>query len=358
VLLTVAVLLGGGLTILRDAGAASVLPVRNVPTSIDRTGHSDVTAAIVAFINNVPDGSTIVFPAQSRYRIEGIVLVSDRHNLVIDGSGSTFFATTDGSGVAPTGPNAVRQHWPRHRDQWLIVGGSNITVRNVVIRGVNTLGGAASDAALGAHEGQAGFEFFDTTNSVLQNCSIMYTYGDLVYIGNGAVGATVRDCHLGVSGRQGVTVSYASKVLICHNNIEQVGRSAIDLEPETHTWSVHDVWIVNNTFKWIRSNTIAASGTGDVSSIVVANNHLTSESLQIYNKPSTPVLPRRHDWTVVGNVSDQSFGSPHAPLWITDVTNVSISGNFQPLQKGRGQIAVDTSGSTNVQISGNSFPQI
>ena len=72
----------------------------------------------------------------------------------------------------------------------------------------------------------------------------------------------------------------------------------------------------------------------------------------------TPVLPRRHDWTIVGNVSDQAFGSPHAPLWIVDTTNVSISGNFQPLQKGHGQIGITTTGSTSVKIGFNSWPQI
>ena len=82
VLMTVAVLFGAAATVVRDAGAVTVpgvvtaSTVHFVPASIDRTGRTDVTAAIVAFIKSVPDGSTVVFPVNAQYRIESIVLVT------------------------------------------------------------------------------------------------------------------------------------------------------------------------------------------------------------------------------------------------------------------------------------------
>jgi len=207
--------------------------VHVAPTSIDRTGRLDVSVALNAFIRSVPDGSTITFPANSYYRIENIVLVGARHNLVIDGAGSTFFATTDGSSVLPTGPNSVKQHWPRHRNQWLVFDSSNIVLRNLTVRGANVNGGISDAAFVLAFEAQAGVEFYNTTNSTLENCKVRYTYGDLVYIGNRASDTTVRGCSLAASGRQGVTVAYGSRVVIDRNDFLQIRRSAIDLEPFT-----------------------------------------------------------------------------------------------------------------------------
>jgi len=355
---TLVVLALPGYSLVQSAGAGTTSTVHQVPTSIDRTGATDVSSAINAFIASVPDGSTIVFPASSRYRIEGAVLVGARHNLVINGSGATFFATTNGSTAKPAGPNAVQQHWPRHRDQWLVYDSSNITVRNLVIHGPNPNGGTADNAYVLAYEAQAGFEFYDTTNSLLENCTISYTYGDLVYVGNRASKDVVRGCHLSSSGRQGVTVAYATSIVIDHNTLTSIRRSAIDLEPFTASWGVSNVWVVYNTFKWIRLDTIAAKAQGDVSQIVIAYNKLTSEPLSIRNTPDAVITPPRHDWYVIDNVSDTMFGSPHGVYWITYTKNVTVTGNFQPLQAGRGQIAVQSTGSTNVQVSGNQFPEI
>jgi parallel beta-helix repeat protein len=357
-LVTFVVLAVSGYTVVQSAGAGTTSTVHQLPTSIDRTGATDVSSAINAFIASVPDGSTIVFPALSRYRIEGAVLIGARHNLVIDGAGATFFATTNGSTAKPAGPNAVQQNWPRHRDQWLVYDSSNITVRNLVIHGPNPNGGTADDAYVLAYEAQAGFEFYNTTNSVLEDCTISYTYGDLVYVGNHASNDTITGCNLSSSGRQGITVAYASTIVIQRNALQNIRRSAVDLEPFTGTWGVTNVWIVYNTFKWIRLDTIAAKAQGDVSQIIIAYNKLTSEPLSIRNTPDAVVTPPRHDWYVIGNVSDTMFGSPHGAYWITYTRNVTVKDNFQPLQAGRGQIAVETTGSTNVQMSGNSFPQI
>ena len=86
VLVTLLVLALPGYSLVQSAGAGTTSTVHQVPTSIDRTGATDVSGAISAFIASVPDGSTIVFPASSRYRIEGAVLVAARHNLVINGA--------------------------------------------------------------------------------------------------------------------------------------------------------------------------------------------------------------------------------------------------------------------------------
>jgi hypothetical protein len=336
---------------LHPAGAT----VKQVPMSIDRTGTQDVTAPLVAFIKSVPNGTTITFPAGSRYRIENIVLIENRSNLVIDGRGAVFFATTTGSGVPPTGPNAVQQHWPRRRSQFMVYQGKNITLRNLTIVGANKNAGTRDSAYVVALEAQAGVDFYATTDSVVENCNISYTYGDFVYIGSSSDHIAVVGCSMSRSGRQGITVAYGHHVWIDGNHIERVRRTAIDLEPYAG-WAVTDVWVVRNTFGSVRLDTIAAKAEGDVSNIVIAYNKLVAEPLQVRNTPTATWTGRRHDWLIIGNVSDTTFGSPHAPYWVTETDRVEISDNVQPLQPGRHQIAVDTTGSTRVTLSNNSFP--
>lgn len=95
--------------LVQSAGAGATSTIHQAPMSIDRTGTTDVTAALNAFIQSFPNGSTITFPAGSRYRVEHIVIIGNHSNLVIDGAGAVFFATTTGSGVAPTGPANVQR---------------------------------------------------------------------------------------------------------------------------------------------------------------------------------------------------------------------------------------------------------
>jgi len=54
------------------------------PTGIDQTGVSDVTEELRAFFETVPDGSTVRFPADASYRVEGTLLFPDRHDFTID----------------------------------------------------------------------------------------------------------------------------------------------------------------------------------------------------------------------------------------------------------------------------------
>ena len=131
--------------------------------------------------------------------------------------------------------------------------------------------------------------------------------------------------------------------------------SAIDLEPYTESWGVTDVWIIHNTFTSVRLATVAAKGGGDVSRIVFAFNKGISEPLQLRNTPTT--AERRHDWYIVGNTSDTTFGSPNGMYWITNTDGVSIWDNVQPLQPGRHQVAITTTGSTGVSTGRNSFPE-
>ena len=338
--------------LLHSAGAST----RQAPMSIDRTGTKDVTSALNAFIRSVPNGSTITFPHGSRYRIENIVLIEHRSNLTIDGAGAVFFATTNGSGVPKTGPGAVQLYWPRHRNHFLVYDSRFVTLRNLTIVGANKNAGTRDSAWVESLEAQHGVDFMGSRDSVLENCNISYTYGDFVYIGMGSTRIVVHGCMMSRSGRQGITVADAHDVWIDGNHLERVRRTAIDLEPY-EGMDVSNVWITRNTFTSVRLDTIGSDAPGDANTVVIAFNHLIGEPLHVRSTPRLPASHRRHDWFIVGNVSDTRFGSPVAAYWVENTDHVVIRNNFQPLQKDRHQVAITTTGSTDVSISGNTFPQ-
>src|SRR4051812_12019758 len=202
-----------------DAPAAGAAGVYRAPATIDATGSRDATAGLTAFIKSVPDGGIVTFPRGARYRIESSIAIGFRHDLVIDGAGAQFFATTDGSGASPMGPSDVQWKWPRHRDQWVVYNSTNVTLRNLTVRGANPNAGLGDAAYVEALEGQAAVEFFGTVNARLENCTLSDTFGDFVYIGKDATGTVVRGCTMTRSGRQGITVSDAQNVTIDRNNI-------------------------------------------------------------------------------------------------------------------------------------------
>ncbi|HEY5433956.1 MAG TPA: hypothetical protein VIK13_01870, partial [Candidatus Limnocylindrales bacterium] len=52
-----------------------------VPATIDATGSTDASAALISFVGTVPDGSTIVFKAGGVYRMDSALKFAHRHNL-------------------------------------------------------------------------------------------------------------------------------------------------------------------------------------------------------------------------------------------------------------------------------------
>ena len=73
----------------------------------------------------VPDGSTVRFAADGCYGQDGTITLTGRKGLVIDGRGAEFRAPTPGDS---------------HRANWRFVGGSDLTVQNMAVRGSDPQG--------------------------------------------------------------------------------------------------------------------------------------------------------------------------------------------------------------------------
>lgn len=324
-----------------------------VPATVDRTGARDVTVALNGFFAGVPDGSTISFPAGARYRIEGTLYLKNRNNLVIDGNGSTFFATTDGAQATPYPAYNAGMYWPRNRDQWLFDTSTNIIVRDMIVKGANPKAGPTNAAFVVDLEAQHGIEFARTSGTI-ENVSVTDTYGDLVSITKASNGVTVRNSRFERSGRQGITVDQAVNVTIDRNYVGMIGRSAFDLEPAAAGWVVRNVRISNNVVGQANGVAVAAYGQGLVDDVTLVGNTLVDEDLVVLVTAGNG--GRRKNWKVLDNTSDSTFGSPNAPLRFVGVDGVEVRGNLQQIASTQSRLAVRTVESCDVVVAGNDFP--
>lgn len=310
---------------------------------IDATGSTDVTAALQGFLDGVPDGSTVSFGATARYRIEGTLRLVGRQNLTLVGNGATFFATTIGN---------------RTRSQWQVEGGANIVFRSMVIKGANPRGGVEEEAYVSALEAQHAINAGNVRGLEIDRVTATDTYGDFVYLGKqfgGWVdGAFIHDSRFERNGRQGISITGARNVRITNNYIGDTRRATFDIEPNGAAWGADNVLIADNVVGPGRLLFIASAGSGPVSNVTVTRNVL-HRPLRVTVGSSDGT--RRQNFVVTDNISDVNWGrAGGSALTFKKVDGVTVTGNVQKLQSGRGTVGVEAFDSCNVTVRGNSFP--
>ena len=329
-------------------------PVVMVPTTIDSTGADDVTIDLSAFLATVAPGTTVMFQPGGQYRIEGVVTLLNKTDLVIDGNGATLFATTDGSSVRwPR--SGFKYHWPRRREQLDIRGGGNITVRNLTIDGANPDAGATAAAYEPALEGQAGIGLSRTTRIVLDSVTITDTYGDFVWATGNTTGLIIQNSTFARSGRQGIALVSAQGVIIQNNSISDVSRSVIDLEPLTNAL-VRDVHVRNNRVGAHRNLLLAAGGGGPgVNEIWLEGN--TVDGGHGVSVAAGHLVQQRHGYHILNNTGTGAVTAPGTGhpgiIQLVNLDDVEVRGNVQGVAGGP---AIWTSRVCNLAVTDNQFP--
>lgn len=321
VLLPVVLLLAG------LPGAADASPSRcyAVPTSVDATGRADVTSALQAFIDSVPNGACIAFPRRGSYRAEGTISLTDRNNLTLFGNSSTIFATTHG----PAWPEPGRQ-------QLVIVGGSHITVKALRIRSVNT--SCTHDVT---YEFEAGVGIYGAADVRLVNLWIRNVSGDFVYIDarrlpDGFVAPsniTIRNAPMvepagrfRCSGRQGIAAGSGAGLVFRNLYLKSTALIPFDLE-NMREQEIRGVSIIANTVEapfgayLVAAASVYGTGTHDVA---VRGNRVIGKWLGVALDNNV-----HSDWTVTGNTSDTPAENELVVLRGT-VQNFAFRGNVQP----------------------------
>jgi hypothetical protein len=243
---------------------------------VDATGAGDVTDAINAVLAALPNGTTVRFPPNATYRIEGTLRVENKDGITIDGQGSLFFAATDGNPARSSDPELSVRYAIRNRAHWRVRRSRNITLRNMVIVGSSTSCGPDGTFDR-AREAQHGIDIFGSADVLVERVDISRVWGDLVYVGGPtpSTNVTVQDSRLVCSSRQGIAIVHADRVTFQRSHLDQARRTLIDLEPNRTGDRLVGVHILNNELGASRFHTVSIGGPrATVQDVTIDGNRL------------------------------------------------------------------------------------
>lgn len=301
------------------AAARPPAPARGDAGAVDATGRSDVTVGLQALFDQTPDGGVVQLRAGADYRVEGTLVLEDRHNLRIEGNGARIFATTRGD---------------RTRSQLQFVGGSNLVVRNLEIQGANPDAGLEEGAYVAELEAQHAIDLHGVSDVELDRVNLHDTYGDFVYLGlrdgdkRWSQRVWIHDSTFARSGRQGIAMTAARDVVIEHNRFTDMRRATIDLEPNGPSWGANNIHVIDNQVGPGRLLFVAAAGSGPVDWVVIARNRLQGRALYVWIDP--PEGSRRQRFWVVDNTTDTM--AMDEPVQVTRTDGAVVHGNRQPIE--------------------------
>jgi hypothetical protein len=247
--------------------------VYKVPAKIRSDCSVAVEDKLMAWLATVPDGATVQFSPNGCYGQNAPIVLTGRNRLVLDGRGSEFRALTPGDS---------------NRSNWRFVGGSDLTVQNVALRGSDPTG--AFDSSI---QWQHGFSIEGVQRMTFTNVQVRETWGDAFDIyrstsspacGDDASSArdiTIQGATLERIGRQGVAVVDGERVTVQDSSIGPVGWWGVDVETDAACDIARLVTVARNTFGPNGRGVIANPGFGggdQVRDLTVTDNVQTAPS--------------------------------------------------------------------------------
>ena len=336
---------------------AAEAAVYDVPADIPGDCAAPVDDEITAWLATVPDGNTARFAPGACYGQDGTIEVPGRTDLVIDGQGSEFRALTPGDS---------------HRANWRFTGGSNLTVRNMAVRGTNPDGTYTP-----GFEWQHGFAVEGVQGIALTNLEARETWGDGVDLDHGsfspvcgddassARNVVIEDATLERIGRQGVAVVDAENVTVRDSVIGPVALANVDLETDDDCALARHITISGNQFgahTWGVVDSVGFGADPQVGDVIVTDNTQTAAAPDCFAavRILSPVVPAgqppvyRSGYTFSGN---RLLGTRNG-FELRGIREADVSSNSVALPpttgcgKRAGVLLVDSHG---VGITSNSF---
>jgi hypothetical protein len=340
-----------------------------VPASIDATCATNVSSALNAWIARQPNGSTLVFPSGSCYRLGGDagLNLKGRSNLTLEGTGSTLQARTTGAS--------------NFSSAFFLQSSNHITIRGFAVDGGNAATGTTSaPSAVNEHRNGA---VVRAASSFIEfdHVSWNHIYGFGILISDeGGPGKWPTDVSIHDStirgGEMGVAIVAGRRIQIVHNAINDSVYFAIDLEPDQSQQGFQDVVISNNDvtrYSWGGANMtswfVAACPADSVVSTVTMDGltitgnriHVGAATSNNGNFDGLGGLGIRADKSnlkrnvvITNNTTGDNDTQPssRAVIYLAKVQNLTITGNRQPIASGAA--LVHDTGTTGTRVvSGN-----
>ena len=306
--------------------APTPTPTGLVPPSIDATGASDASAALIAFLRTVPDGSTIVFKAGGTYRMDSALRFSQRHNLTFEGNGATLKA----SGGTSEASSLI----------W-VADGSGITIRDFRLVGNSTTPGVYQGGREGAH----GILVDGSRNVQVANVTVSGVWGDCFYVGSWADGVWIHDSTCQSSGRNGVTITAGQNVTVERVAFPKSGYCTFDAEPNFSSEGATNITFRNNTAGTYGLDFAAVEGShtgATIDGITISGNTITGKTM--YTVIDNGGTSRMRDIAFTDNKSSVAGRGPI--LIFAYIDGLAVTGNVQPLTSGPLARVTDSTGVT------------
>jgi hypothetical protein len=300
-----------------------------VPVSIDATGRTDVSSALINFIASVPDGSVINFPAGGVYGITKALTLgfTGRHNLVFNGNGATIRYLSD-TGTSENDSVLYDQG-----------NGSNLTFENFTLVGSSRSPGVYVEGS----EGQHGV-LVQSSDVEVANVTISATWGDGLFV-EGSTNVWFHNNHVISAGRNGLTIVSGTNITAEHNAFDRVGYVTLDIEPNVSTEGATAIAFQANTAGTFGQDFAAVEGShtgAPINGITITGNTITGGTLLtvIDNGGTT----RMRNIVFTNNTS--TVAGPGPLLQFAHIDGLTVTGNVQPLTSGSLASITDSTGVT------------
>lgn len=313
-----------------------------------RTIQVPAGADLQAAVNAAPDGSILALAPGATWTMARGLILQGRKNLVIEGNGATIIAT---------GP--MTSMWS---DPVLVYGGSDIAVRGLNLVSGNTRTG--SEIYYPAQGEGPAVGVYGATRVEIDGCTMRQTSGDAVYAadtgGLWTDGLWVHGCTMRLIGRNGFTVNAARNVWLDHNDLDQMGGSVLDIEPDLDNQGVDDLFLTDNlvgtwglcptyTMHFVACANQWAGTASTVNGVTIARNVVSGRQTPCPNAPDAGSLAtwigkpaRQTRITFTDNVGKIAGRGP--VLRFEHIDGLIVRGNVQPLTSGPLATIVDCTG--------------
>lgn len=327
--------------------------IYNVPASIDGTGNTNVTLALQAFINSVPDGtaanpSIIVFPAGKTYAVSPGINFTGRSYLIFDGSGiPTQYGNTNGAvikgtanGISPNSSMFISNSGSHH-----------ITFRNINLVGSNPESATNKcwNGTITQNEGtirgeyQMGIAMYGANNIEISHVVVDKAQGDDFYLGSNGTWNDTIWIHNSTgknNGRMALGIIGVNNLIVEDSSWQETCMYVFDEEPNVSTEGTTNAIYRRNTignYGWSTAygnnailDTSSPATTAIFGSITFDDNIVTGKNVGNQPANTTPFLiflfkPNQTGTVNIRNNKCTQAGPAAYGLYAVGITNSSAN---------------------------------
>jgi hypothetical protein len=316
-----------------------------IPASVDASGGDDVTEALQALIDGLPDDTVLSFPSTATYRVDGTLMVDQRRGLTFSG-GATLRAPT-----LTDDPE---------RAMWRVRDSEGIVFRDLRLVGANPDPGTYVEN----FEWQHAFDIQGGRRIEIDRVSMTSPMGDCVYVTDSAEwadGIWVHDSSCTGTGRHGIAIVAGRDVVVERNTFSRIAYVTFDLEPNPRTegrpQGAADVTIQGNRVTDTQNEFFSAGGSGPIDRVTVRGNDARGATYGLWSSVVPKDDRRRSDLTFEDNLADTGWrGGGGAAVTFTAVDGLSVRYNVQPFSLTQAMTFARVTKSCDVIVTDNDTP--